>query len=184
MFRHGDILLRVIEPADLEVLREARNDPSTWSNLTDISLITEAEQRRWYETLEQRGRKYFMACEPKYQGPIGLVRMDEIDWTNRSIRVGCDVFPHLRGNGYGSATFAAILKYAFDYLNMHRVWLAVIETNRVARHVYLKHGLREEGRYREAIFRDGRYVDYLVMSILEDEYRRCAQIAVSGGANQ
>lgn len=173
MFRHGDIVLRVIEPADLELLRESRNDQSTWSNLTDVSLITEAEQRRWYETLESRGRKYFVADH--MSGPsVGVVRMDEIDPTNRSIRVGCDIFPRYRGQGCGSKTFAAILKYAFDYLNMHRVWLAVIESNRVARHVYLKHGLREEGRYRDAIFRDGRYVDYLVMSILEHEYRRVA----------
>lgn len=174
MFRHGDIVLRVIEPADLGVLRESRNEQSTWANLTDISLITEADQRRWYETLESRGRKYFIAEGFPQRYPVGMVRMDEIDTTNRSIRVGCDVFPWKRGQGYGSKTFAAVLKYAFDYLNMHRVWLAVIESNGIARHVYEKHGLREEGRYRDAIFRDGRYVDYLVMSILEHEYRRVA----------
>lgn len=186
MFRHDDILLRVVEPDDLERLRAHRNDPSTWAMLTDVHLLTAEDQCRWYEGLRDRRRRYFVAQELPADravpfldadalgadAAVGLVRMDEIDQTNRSIRVGCDVFPGYRGRGLGTRIFAATLAYAFDVLNMHRVWLAVIATNAVARRIYDRQGLMEEGCYREAIFRDGRYVDYVVMSILEHEYRR------------
>jgi len=37
--------------------------------------------------------------------------------------------------------------------------------------LYEKHGFKVEGRYREAIFRDGCYHDYIIMSFLEEEYR-------------
>ena len=98
--------------------------------------------------------------------------MDEVDHINRSIRVGADVVPALRGKGFGKAIYSAIKKYCFDYLNMHRVWLAVLEANERAIGLYRKVGFKEEGRYREAVFRDGRYQDYILMSILEVEYRK------------
>jgi RimJ/RimL family protein N-acetyltransferase len=102
---------------------------------------------------------------------IGLVRMDEHDAMNASIRVGADVVSGLRGRGYGRKIYEAIKKYCFHYLNVHRVWLLVLETNKHARRLYKKQGFRVEGKQRKAIFRDGEYLDYVMMSILEDEYR-------------
>ena len=55
---------------------------------------------------------------------------------------------------------------------MHRVWLAVLSTNKIAYNMYQKHGFKEEGVYREAVFRDGKYHDYIIMSVLEEEFRR------------
>ncbi|MBI3978494.1 MAG: GNAT family N-acetyltransferase [Chloroflexi bacterium] len=171
MFQCDSICLRVVEENDLELMRQLRNDPSTWINLTDIDLIDAESQRRWFRGLaERRDRKYFVVCDDDHPF-LGIVRMDEIDRLNRSIRVGCDIVPTLRGRGYGTKAFTAILKYCFDFLNMHRVWLAVLEYNQVARRLYERQGFRVEGRYRAAIFRDGRYHDYLIMSILEEEYR-------------
>ena len=101
---------------------------------------------------------------------IGMIRTDEIDWINRSIRVGGDIRPELWGQGYGHKMFALIKKYCFDYLNMHRLWLLVLETNERAIAVYKSAGFVEEGRQRQAIYRDGRYLDYVMMSLLEDDY--------------
>jgi len=39
-------------------------------------------------------------------------------------------------------------------MNMHRVWLAVLDYNQVGINLYKKHGFQEEGSYRDAIFRN------------------------------
>jgi diamine N-acetyltransferase len=171
MFQHGGITLRVVEEADLESIRALRNDPSTWVHLTDPHLITSEGQRRWFAGLAARDdRMYFVVSDAKHAF-IGIVRMDEYHRLHRSIRVGADVLPALRGQGYGKKIYAAIKKYCFDVLNLHRVWLAVLDTNERALRLYLSQGFQIEGRYRQAIFRDGKYVDYVLMSILEEEYR-------------
>ena len=171
MFCYEGICLRVVEEADIERIRQLRNDPSTWIYLTDITLLDEGTQRSWYRSLsERRDRKYFVLGDSQHNF-LGIIRFDEIDYTNRSMRVGCDIVREWRGQGYGSKAFLLIKKYCFDYLNMHRLWLAVLETNLVAIHLYEKHGFKVEGRYREAIFRDGCYHDYIIMSFLEEEYR-------------
>lgn len=171
-FSHEGLHLRTIEPNDLPHIAALRNDESTWTQLTDPKPLGPADQKAWYESLGSRsGKLYFIAYDD--QNPfIGLVRMDEIDHQNRSIRVGADVQVDLRGKGHGKAIYRTVLKYCFDQLNMHRVWLAVLDTNTTARALYSRMGFKEEGRYRKAIFRNGDYVDYVLMSILELEYVR------------
>jgi RimJ/RimL family protein N-acetyltransferase len=171
MFVWNGLFIRVVEPRDLEAIRSLRNDPTTWVNLTDVRLITGPMQEAWFtKTAQASDRKYFVVGDEAHDF-IGIVRCDEIDHLNRSMRVGCDIAPKLRGQRYGSRVYDLLLKYCFDYLNMHRLWLLVIETNAVARQLYTRKSFQEEGRYREALFRDGQYHDYIVMSLLEQDYR-------------
>jgi RimJ/RimL family protein N-acetyltransferase len=171
-FEHQGLKLRPVEERDLEAIRRLRNDGSTWIHLTDPRPLMPADQKGWLESLNlQSGRFYFVVSDAKYPF-IGLIRMDQYDPQNRSLRVGADVLPELRGIGYGRWIYDAILMYGFGSINLHRIWLAVLESNAHAIRLYEKKGFTHEGRLREAVFRDGRYVDYLLMSILEQDYRK------------
>jgi RimJ/RimL family protein N-acetyltransferase len=48
-----------------------------------------------------------------------------------------------------------VLRFAFEKMNLHRVWLNVVQ--------------------REYRFLDGRYHDSVLMAILEDEYREAVK---------
>jgi UDP-4-amino-4,6-dideoxy-N-acetyl-beta-L-altrosamine N-acetyltransferase len=172
MFEYNGLKIRVVEENDLEHIRILRNNPSTWMMLTDIAMIDAEVQRQWFQRIRvANDRRYYVICDDSCDF-IGIVRTDEIDLVNRSIRVGADILPELRGRGYGNKVYGLLKKYCFDFLNMHRVWLAVLSTNKKSVKLYKQQGFRVDGRYREAIFRDGAYRDYIIMSILEHEYRR------------
>ncbi len=74
------------------------------------------------------------------------------------------------GKGYGTEATGLMVQHAFERLALHRVALSVFEFNPRAIRSYEKCGFVEEGRSREAIFRDGRYWDEIHMSILADEW--------------
>lgn len=171
MFAYEGVVIRTVEERDLEPMRALRNDPTTWTMLTDVGMIDAGSQRRWFERVQAASdRRYYTVCDDDHDF-LGIVRTDEIDRVNRSIRVGADIVRELRGRGYGRKVYRLLKKYCFDYLNMHRVWLAVLDTNPSAMRLYESAGFQVEGRYREAVFRDGRYHDYILMSILEQQYR-------------
>lgn len=173
MFRHGDLYITALEESDLEFCKHLRNDPDTWKQLTDIQMLTTKGQENWYKSLlGDQKRKYFIVREYTGGQKIGLIRCDEVDQLNRSIRVGADVVKKERGKGHGTRIYKLLLDYCFNYLNMHRVWLEVLASNHIAIKLYENAGFRHEGVKREAIFRNGKYVDYLVMSILESEHER------------
>jgi RimJ/RimL family protein N-acetyltransferase len=64
----------------------------------------------------------------------------------------------------------AVIDYGFCHLNLHRVHLTVLKTNDRAISLYEKLGFKTEGILRDEQFRDGRYVDVIVMGILENEW--------------
>jgi diamine N-acetyltransferase len=181
MFLGEGIVCRPIEEGDLEKVRILRNDPSTWMQLTNIGHISSEDQRTWFVGLKgDPTRQYFVVFQEKadehypvhVEGEfVGIIRMDEIDRINRSARVGADVVPAMRGQGYGTRIYQALLRYCFDLLGLHRVWLLVLDSNDVGLKLYFHSGFILEGKHRDAIFRNGKFHDYLLMSILEKEYR-------------
>lgn len=172
MFGYNKIAMRPIEGGDLEDMRRLRNDQSTWQYLSDATLISSEMQLRWFDNNSRSldDRYYAIVLSGENNRFIGIVRTDEIDLKNRSIRVGLDIIPEERGKGYGTLGFQMIFKYFFDYQSFHRLWLCVLENNEIALKLYTNAGLKEEGRLRKAIWRGGQWLDYVVMSILSDEY--------------
>ena len=65
-------------------------------------------------------------------------------------------------------------------LGLHRIDLRVMAHNGRAIASYRKSGFREEGRERDSAFVEGRWIDDLIMSVLEDEYRAGAGVGRSG----
>jgi len=75
-----------------------------------------------------------------------------------------------KGKGYGRKTFNLVTQYAFEHLNMHRIWLEVMEHNKVGYNLYLSEGYKIEGTHRESCKLGDKFVNLIVMSMLKDEY--------------
>lgn len=164
-------MFRLPEAGDLQTIQNLRNDESTWVHLGDPRPVGPADQQAWLQSIGwKNGKMYLVAYNEEFPF-IGLVRLDEHDTQNRSIRVGLDVLKDLRDRGLGGGIYRALMAYAFDELNIHRLWLAVLESNPRAMALYEKWGFSKEGCYRKAIWRHGTFQDYVIMSILENEYR-------------
>lgn len=174
-----------LERRHLESLRKLRLDYSTWHYLSDAHPINDLQQEKWFERISSDHTKMYFAIEvpgmirgvstsPAFRESdfAGVIRSDEYDKTNRSIRVGVDIDPLFRGNGYGTEALRGYIDYLFQQLNIHRVWLLVAQPNIVAKNLYNKIGFTSEGAYREALFRDGEYFDYEIMSLLSTKWKK------------
>ncbi len=104
---------------------------------------------------------------------VGEVVLNNIDWDNRSanFRIALASQEHF-GKGYGTEATQMILEYGFETLNLHRIELEVYDFNPRAQHVYAKAGFVHEGVRRDVLLWDGEYHDAIVMSIVEDEYKK------------
>ena len=173
MFGYDKIAMRPIEADDLDEMRRLRNDQSTWQYLSDATLISNEMQLRWFDNNSRSldDRYYAIVLPDEDNRFIGIIRTDEIDYKNRSIRVGLDIVPEERGKGYGTVGYRMLFKYFFDYHSFHRLWLCVLENNEVALKLYRNSGFKEEGKLREAVWRNGEWLDYIIMGVLEGEYR-------------
>ena len=65
----------------------------------------------------------------------------------------------------------AIMRYAFDELQLNRLDGSWFPENEASKGMYTKCGWVEEGVRRNYIFKDGKYRDLVVVGILANEYR-------------
>jgi RimJ/RimL family protein N-acetyltransferase len=102
---------------------------------------------------------------------IGSTGLHEIDYKNRHAVFGIVIGEkEAWGKGYGTEVTALITGYAFETLNLNRVGLEVYEDNERGIKAYERVGFTREGVLRQAMYREGRYWNKIVMSILREEW--------------
>lgn len=68
--------------------------------------------------------------------------------------------------GYGTEVTKHIIDHGFTVLGLHRIQLTVSSINVGGVKAYKRAGFKKEGILRDACFRDGKYHDKIIMSIL------------------
>jgi RimJ/RimL family protein N-acetyltransferase len=181
MYHHSGVILRTIGKSDAKWLLDLHNDWETLQHLTDSRPVDEKQQEFWVERMMNSSSSMRLAVLTEHEHlviglhpgePVGCIRLDRIDYLNKTVLVGGDIVKKARGYGYGSKMFSSMLSFVFNVLNMRRAYLSVLETNKVAINLYKKFGFIEEGRETGAIIRNGREVDYINMYLMEREYRK------------
>lgn len=76
------------------------------------------------------------------------------------------------GQGAGKYDIALLLRHGFFNLNLQRIQLAVLANNEAAIALYTKVGFKKERIKRQAIYKNGEYIDEVLMGLLRHEYRK------------
>jgi len=98
---------------------------------------------------------------------VGFVLFKNLNPAFRAAELGVRIGAEAdRGKGFGSSAIALALDYAWNSLNLHRVWLTVFAGNDRAIAAYARAGFREEGLMRHAAFSGGQWHDVMMMAAL------------------
>jgi RimJ/RimL family protein N-acetyltransferase len=172
----GDRLyLRPLEPADAPLLAASNNDPEvrhTFFTHTPVSIAH--EERRIREELYRPGATYLplAICLKENAKAIGLVSYNRLDLVSGMAVFGICLTDRAEwGKGYAREATELTLLHGFEALNLHRIQLHVWVGNTAAIRIYETCGFQREGVLREAMRHDGQWCDFLVMGLLEDEWR-------------
>jgi len=176
MYTYKEIGFRPIDAGDLEHLRRLYNDESTFLQLGSVGMASTQEQNEWWQNiLKSKTDKHFSIVEASTGNVMGKLRIQNIDHVNAHCEVGLDILPEYRGRGYGEMSYQMVLEFLFLHFNMHMVYLRVIDFNDAAKRLYCKLNFVETGRYKEYIYRYGKYWDYVIMCMTKEEYLKMSQ---------
>ena len=174
------IYLRPVCKDDLRSLQRWANDPETRKIIGEVMPTGAVETEKWFEDLiDDESRVWFMVVlreNNKIIGETGLMRMSH-PWraTDLTMIIGEE---DERGKGYGSEAINLLLDFAFGSLNFHRVAIGVVGFNENAIKFYERVGFKKEGVQRDGYFYNHQYYDFVMMSILDREYRELHGIQV------
>lgn len=174
LLRGDQIWLNALSRSDAAVMARWEYD-SEYLRLMDSSPALPRNEEtiiRWLDAASKSQKDFTFGIRLlKNDDLIGWAQLDGVDWVHGTAAVGIGI-----GNrsywdgGYGSETMTLLLHFAFNELNLHRVFLTVFSYNERAIHVYEKLGFQLEGRYREHLQRDGQRYDMLVYGLLNREW--------------
>ncbi|HBO24110.1 MAG TPA: GNAT family N-acetyltransferase [Providencia sp.] len=97
---------------------------------------------------------------------VGLLVINQASQARRKhvATFGITVSEAHQGKGIGSQLMQVMVDYCDNWLNIHRIELEVFATNESGVGLYEKFGFELEGKMRDYAFRDGQYVDAVMMS--------------------
>ena len=172
MIQGDTIILRPVEKTDLERLVTWRNDPSISKYFFNVFPLSMAGQENWFEDLLGREDKRLFIIDTTEKVPIGTVGLDNIDFKNQRAEFGSLLIqPSHQGKGFALDATMTLLRFAFDHLNLNRIYLQVFNWNKPAIKLYLRCGFQEEGLLRQSVYKDGGFQDILLMAVLRDEFK-------------
>jgi len=168
------VRLHPVKRDDLPRFVEWFSDPDVRRYLDMYLPFSLAEEERWFERLVERMERQeivmltIKTCDGAHIGNISLF---DINWKDRHAELGITIGDKdYWSQGYGSDAIRAMLRLAFDEMNLHRVFLRVHADNLRGISCYDGVGFEREGTLRESVFREGVYHDAHVMSILRSEF--------------
>ena len=171
MLQGNLVNLVALEVEHLELLRKWRTAPEVYEYLFDFSFISKEQQKIWYQnTLNDQHRK-LMIIQDKEEYSLGLVQLVKIDYINHSAEWGFFVGEtQQRYGGHAAEAEFLVLKYAFDILNLNKIYCLTFDFNKKVLSMHKRFGFKEEGIFKKHIYHQGEYKDVVMMSIFKDDY--------------
>lgn len=167
--------LRELEREDIPIINSWRSDKDLIDKLgAPFRYINKEIDFKWYDNyMSNRGNTIRCSILNDKDQIIGLVSLTNIDRFNQNavfhIMIG-DSSNREKGVGYYATN--EILKHAFLDMNLNRVELSVLENNQRALALYDKVGFKREGVKRKAVYKNGDFVDMVIMAILKEDFSR------------
>ncbi len=165
------VYLRPMGYEDTDSIVSWRNQDAVRRNFIYQELFTRESHEQWIHTMVETGRvAQMMICETDGDRPVGSVYLRDIDRRHRKAEYGIFIGAQgARGKGYGTMAARLMIRYAFDEMGLHRLFLRVFADNARAIRSYEKAGFEREACLRDDVCIDGCYRDIVLMGIVNQE---------------
>ena len=163
--------LRPVVSTDMENMRKWRNDVSVWRWCRQNDLISDAMQARWFDSQDKdQSIHMYMVTTERGSNTVGVCGLTSHDRGNRIAELSLYIAPEHQKRGLAVPTFKTLMAHGFKNLNLHSIWCECFTGNHVIP-IVEKVGFKPDGVRREAYFKDGKYVNAELFSILESEWK-------------
>jgi RimJ/RimL family protein N-acetyltransferase len=157
-------LFRALSEEDLQFLNEIRNDCAE-DYLHDSRKFTLDQTREWFHKVQPD--YYVIQFE---NTDIGYFRVSQHSELNKNLYIGADLHKDFRGKKLAYPAYIQFISFLFNEYGLNKISLEVLATNVRAYNLYKKLGFIKEGVKRQEIYKEGTYIDSIVMSILKEEF--------------
>ena len=169
--RGEKVILRAVEPRDVELMYRWENDPEVWAVSGTLAPFSAHQLMRFVEEQQydlHESRQMRLIIETSSGEAVGALDLFELDLLHRRAGVGVLIYaPEERRQGYASDAVETFARYGREVLGLHQLWCNVGADNAASRALFARCGFTETGRKHDWLWRpDGWHDELLLQRIL------------------
>jgi diamine N-acetyltransferase len=167
LLKNDRILLRALEPEDLDALYEWENDSSIWSSGNTISPYSRYALKEYISqshlTIYDQKQLRLMIELRETGKAVGIVDIYDFDLHNRKAGISILLDAKFQKNGIATETVKLLTDYAFSFLKIHQLYAYVAVTNEASKVLFLRCGFTVSGTLSDWISAEEGFTDVLVL---------------------
>jgi diamine N-acetyltransferase len=176
MSKHGEnkIILRALEPFDLEILYQWENDQEIWrvsNTLVPYSRhilqkYIEEAHRDIYETKQLR---LIIDSTDSEKNQISVGAIDLFDFDPLHCRAGIGILiaeKKYRNKGFAGLALNEIIKYSFEILQLHQLYSNITVDNTASIRVFQKSGFTLSGIKKDWVKNKNGFIDEAIYQLI------------------
>ena len=162
--------LKKLQENDLEMVMDWRMRPYITKYMNTDPVLTIDGQKKWFDkVLKNATQKYWIICVDDV--PVGMLQLMDIDTVNSR----CSWGYYIAEIEYRSLQLAMYLEwnlynYVFDILKLHKLCNETFVENAQVVKLHLLCGSKQDGIMRDHIYKNGKFYDVSIGSIIADEW--------------
>ena len=175
LIKETEIILRALEPGDLDVLYRWENDPEIWhvSNTYTpysryiLEKYIENSHLDIYQVKQLRLMIDMRNGSTPVPRPIGTIDLFDFDPYHNRAGVGILIGDKSdRKKGYASQALTIFLDYSFHTLQLHQLYCHVTAGNKDSLRLFKKSGFRVTGKKKEWVKTPGKFLDEYLLQLI------------------
>jgi diamine N-acetyltransferase len=179
LFLKNDVLiLRGMEPEDLDFLYACENDPEVWHLSNTLAPYSKFVLKQYLENSHHdiyTNKQLRLIIAKKETPEKALGAIDLFDFDPFHQRAGIGILIHNaeeRGKGYADISLNLLIDYCFKYLKLHQVYCNIAADNKVSIKLFEKCGFTHSGTKKEWLNQSDGWQDELMFQKLNPKIRQ------------
>lgn len=170
-----EIVLRALEPSDIDLLYNWENDREIWRVSNTIAPYSKYILKKYLENSHHdiyQTKQLRLMIDLKYDKgdkskPIGTVDLFDFDPYHNRAGVGILIGDKSeRKKGFASITIENLIDYAFNTLQLHQIYCNILTDNKDSLSLFQKHGFKIIGEKKEWIKAPDKYIGENMLQLI------------------
>lgn len=167
-----NIILRALEPEDLEFLFAIENNEIFWEVSHTQAPFSKFVLKQYLEhahlDIYQTKQLRLIIADKINQNPIGMIDLFDFNPQHKRAGIGILIHPDFQKKGLASEALQKLINYSFSYLGVHQLYANITSDNLKSLALFKKHNFKEIGVKKDWIFTKGTYKDEILLQRINE----------------
>ncbi len=170
MLEGKKVLLRALEPEDLDFLYKTENNTDFWEVSHTITPFSKYILQQYIANSHLdlfEAKQLRLIIQPiDNSNPVGMIDLYDFNPIHKRAGVGIVILKEAQNKGFASEALQLLVRYSFTILEIHQLYANVGIDNIASQHLFEKHAFKKIGVKKDWLFSNGSYKDELFYQLI------------------